>query len=96
MPFDAQAYDLAAETDDVILSFGLAPTPANLCSMAAEMERRLRLHPGGSVQAARIVRELRRRAVWRQDGMLDQGDGSSRHHGSIAPAFPGQSSWGRV
>ncbi len=63
MPFDAHAYDLAAETDDVILAFGLVPTPANLCSMAAEMERRLRFYPGGSAQAARIVLELRRRAV---------------------------------
>ena len=63
MPFDAQADDLAAETDGVIRWFGLAPRAANLCSMAAEIERQLRIHPGGPVQAGRIVQELRRRAL---------------------------------
>ncbi len=63
MAYDAQAYDLAAETDDVIRGFGMTPTPINLVSMAAEMERRLRIYPGGVVQAGRIVRELQRRAL---------------------------------
>lgn len=63
MAYDAQAYDLDAETDDVIRGFGMAPTPINLVSMAAEMELRLRIYPGGMVQAGRIVRELQQRAL---------------------------------
>ena len=63
MPFDAQADDLASETEEVIRSFGIAPTATNLCCMAAEMERQLRIYPRGPVRAGRIVRELRRRAL---------------------------------
>ena len=63
MAFDASAPDLAAETDEVIRSFMMTPTPFRLWAMAAEMERRLRLYPGGAIQVGRIVRELRRRAL---------------------------------
>ncbi len=63
MPFDAETHDLAAETDEVIGSFGMRPTRNNLCVIAEEMERRLRIYPGGVVRAGCIVRELRRRAL---------------------------------
>ncbi len=63
MAYDAESFDLAAETDEVIRGFGMRPTRNNLCSMAEEMERRLRIHPGGVVWAGRIVAELRRRAL---------------------------------
>jgi len=65
MAFDSHAPGLAVATDDVIRSFGMAPTPSNLCAMAEEMERRLRIYPGGPVMAGRIVRELQRRAAAR-------------------------------
>ncbi len=63
MAYDAEGFDLATETDAVIHSFGMRPTRNNLCSIAEEMERRLRIYPGGMAQAGRIVGELRRRAL---------------------------------
>lgn len=63
MPFDAQTPDLGAETDAVIRSFGMPPTRTNLFSIAEEMERHLRIYPGGRVRAWQIVQELNRRAL---------------------------------
>ena len=63
MAFDAQAFDLAAETDEVVRSFEMRPTRSSLWTMAEEMQRRLRVYPGGAVQAARIVAEIKRRAL---------------------------------
>ena len=63
MAYDAEAYDLAAETDAVIHSFGLPPTRNNLASIAEEMERRARIYPGGLLRADRVIRELQRRAL---------------------------------
>ena len=54
---------VAAETDAVVASFGLQPTRLNLFCMAAEMERRMHIYPGGPAAAAAVVRELRRRAL---------------------------------
>jgi hypothetical protein len=64
MAYDALPdFDLAGETDAVIATSGLAPTKSNLNLVAEEMERRLRLHPRGVVQAGCILREIRRRAL---------------------------------
>lgn len=64
MPFDGQALGaLARETDDVIRSFGMRATAANLFAMAEEMRHRLRIYPAGPVRAAQIAGELRRRAI---------------------------------
>ena len=63
MPYDSEACDLAAGTDDAIRDFGMAPTCNNLNAMAEEMERRRNVYAGGLVQAGRIVLELRRRAL---------------------------------
>jgi len=64
MAFDSpDRNDIAAETDEVIGSFGMSPTRNNLFCMAEEMERRLRFYPGGRLRAWRIVAELTRRAI---------------------------------
>jgi hypothetical protein len=66
MPYDGRAVEsggLVSEADEVIRAFGMAPTPTNLCSMAAEIERGLHIYPGGPVQASRVIRELQRRAA---------------------------------
>jgi hypothetical protein len=55
--------ELQLQTDAVIESFGLPDGAASLSSIAAEMERRLHIFPGGPGAAVRIVQELRRRAV---------------------------------
>ncbi len=62
MPFDAETFDLAAETDELIRAFGISATPNHLYALAEEMARQLRLYRGGPIRAERIVKELQRRA----------------------------------
>ncbi len=62
MPFDAETFDLAAETDEVIRAYGVSLTPNHLYALAEEMGRQLRLYPAGPIRAEQIVRELQRRA----------------------------------
>ena len=55
--------ELQLQTDAVIERFGLPSGAASLCAIAAEMERRLHIFPGGPALTVRIVHELRRRAL---------------------------------
>lgn len=66
MPYDGQAFEcggLSSEAEEVVRAFGMAPTPPNLCAVAAELERGLHIYPGGPVRASRVIRELRQRAI---------------------------------
>ncbi len=62
MPFDAETFDLAAETDAVIRAYGVSLTPNQLYGLAEEISRQMRFYAGGPVRAERIARELQRRA----------------------------------
>ena len=67
MPFDSSQapvqHDLSRRADEVVAGFGLRPTRSNLLDMAAEVERRLHVFPGGPSIAWRVAAELRRRAL---------------------------------
>ena len=62
MPFDAETFDLAAETDAVIRAYGVSLTPNHLYGLAEEISRQLRFYPAGPIRAEQVVRELQRRA----------------------------------
>lgn len=100
MPFDSEPStafaDLALCTDEVVGAFGLQPTPNNLLDMAAEMERRLHIFPGGPRLARRIVSELRRRALAlrSQEDALPAERGAAPE-GAAAPASLSSGPWDR-
>ena len=56
-------------TDEIIRSLGVRATGSELFEMAAEMERRIHIHPSGPVMEVRIVAELRRLAVALRNGL---------------------------
>ena len=71
MPYGGQTLGsggIVSEADEVIRAFGMAPTPANLCAMAEEIERRTHIYAGGPVRGCQVVRELYGRASAARQG----------------------------